>query len=248
MIIGVISTEFEDELLSKPNVKTWQEIVEWCKVKTVYKRQKFLSEQARRPGGRVAALLIDSDEQDKAEDEEPPAWFKDYVNKLDGGNRKPPPRNPRDQNSKKDKAARSPSPRGDRGGNKVRIHFEGCWHCGVNGHSRGQCDLFKKLMADANKNISERSEWKLPEGDKGKYEEAKAKAKATSKKRVNALDGGVADGENTEGDDWSDSVSDIMGSTSTGKRICSLRMSVPPPPAPHSEPRPSRTTLVYKKD
>ena len=200
MILGVIPNEFEDELLSKPNVKTWQEIVEWCKIKTVYKRQKVLSEQARKPGGRVAALLVGPDEpevQDRTDPEEPPAWFKDYINKLDGGNRKPPPRAPR-----------SPSPGGSgsrgaspRGGKPLRIKFEGCWHCGTKGHSRGQCELFKKLMAEANKNISDRTEWKLPEGYKGKYEEAKAKARAASKKRVNALDGGMADGECTEGDD-----------------------------------------------
>ena len=99
-------------------------------------------------------------------------------------------------------------------------------------------------MAEANKNISDRTEWKLPEGYKGKYEEAKAKARAASKKRVNALDGGVADGECTEGDDWSDSDSDIMGSTSGGHRVCALRMNnndseIPPPRAPHREPRPS---------
>ena len=108
-------------------------------------------------------------------------------------------------------------------------------------------------MAEANKNISDRTEWKLPEGYKGKYEEAKAKARAASKKRVNALDGGMADGECTEGDDWSDSDSDIMGSTSGGHRVCALRMSktdseVPPPPAPHREPRPSQSTLVYNGD
>ena len=51
MLLGVIPTEFEDELLSKPYVKSWQEIVQWCKIKTVYKRQKVLAEAARKPSG-----------------------------------------------------------------------------------------------------------------------------------------------------------------------------------------------------
>lgn len=49
MILGVLPSDLEDELLSKPNVKTWQEIVSWCKVKTVYRRQNILAEQARKP-------------------------------------------------------------------------------------------------------------------------------------------------------------------------------------------------------
>ena len=57
MLLGVIPTDFEDELLGNPQIKTWQEIVQWCKVKTVYKRQKLLSEAARRPGHRVNSVL-----------------------------------------------------------------------------------------------------------------------------------------------------------------------------------------------
>ena len=94
MLLGVIPTEFEDELLSKPHLKGWQDIIEWCKVKTVYKRQKLLAEAARKPGGsRVNSLLAETQEQDRlaetepldptpAESAETPAWFKEYVCKL----------------------------------------------------------------------------------------------------------------------------------------------------------------------
>ena len=82
MILGIIPTEYEDELLAKPHIKTWQEIVQWCKLRTVYKRQKVLSEQARRPGGRINQLSqIDVEDDDKpgtdaaAAPTEPPAWF-----------------------------------------------------------------------------------------------------------------------------------------------------------------------------
>ena len=86
MILGLIPSEFEDELLAKPHIKTWQEIVQWCKIKTVYKRQKILAEAARRPGGgRVNSGLAYVESPDQAEgtpaktpdESEPPAWFKD---------------------------------------------------------------------------------------------------------------------------------------------------------------------------
>ena len=63
MILGIIPTEFEDELLSKPHIKTWQDIVQWCKVKTVYKRQRVLAEAARKPSGsRVNSLHTEAKE------------------------------------------------------------------------------------------------------------------------------------------------------------------------------------------
>ena len=40
MLWGVIPSDFEDELLINPHVKSWQDIIQWCKIKTVYKRQK----------------------------------------------------------------------------------------------------------------------------------------------------------------------------------------------------------------
>ena len=57
MLLGVIPADFEDELLANPQVKTWHEMIQWCKIKTIYKRQKILAEQARRPGGRVNSVL-----------------------------------------------------------------------------------------------------------------------------------------------------------------------------------------------
>ena len=91
MILGVIPNEFEDELLAKPHIKGWQESVQWCKIKTVYKRQKILAEATRQPGGtRVNSLHTEAKESDRlaateapaptpAESTEPPAWFKEYI-------------------------------------------------------------------------------------------------------------------------------------------------------------------------
>ena len=51
MLLGIIPSDYEDELSSKPHIQSWQEIMQWCKVKNIYKRQKVLAEAARKPGG-----------------------------------------------------------------------------------------------------------------------------------------------------------------------------------------------------
>ena len=58
MVLAIIPQDFEDELLTSPHNKSWQDIINWCKIKCEYKRQKLLSEAARRPGGRINSLLI----------------------------------------------------------------------------------------------------------------------------------------------------------------------------------------------
>ena len=226
MILGIIPQDLEDELLSKPNVKTWQEIVSWCKVKTVYRRQKVLSEQARKPGGRIASLIVEHEDGAEAPlgptpaeslvgSSTPPSWFQDFINAM----RKENTRKKGDGKGSGNVANAKAKGKGK--GKGIRIHFEGCWHCGDKLHSRGKCPAFQKLMAEANKGISDRNEWKLPVGYSGKYEEAKKRARA--KARVNALDGPSADGEYTE-DEWepSDDDQDVMGPGSNG-RVFALR-------------------------
>ena len=130
LLLGIIPTELEDELLSKPHVKTWQEIINWCKIKTVYRRQKVLSEAARRPGGRINSLIIDhpDDKEDEPEkngsaafdESQPPQWFLDHINALSG---KGKGGGKGDRNSRRDT-------KGGGKGKGVRITFKGCWHCG----------------------------------------------------------------------------------------------------------------------
>ena len=92
----------------------------WCKVKTVYRRQKLLSEQARKPGGRINSLMIEHEEE---EEERPAAsaddlpseatqWLIDHINKLGGAQSKG--------------KGTGKGPRGKGKGKGVRIQFEGC--------------------------------------------------------------------------------------------------------------------------
>ena len=52
MLLGIIPTEYEDEILTRPEVKTWKDIIEFCNRRTIYKRQKALSELTRQGGPR----------------------------------------------------------------------------------------------------------------------------------------------------------------------------------------------------
>ena len=230
MVLGIIPVELEDELLSKPNVKTWQEIINWCKVKTVYRRQKILSEAAKRPGsGRVNSLHAEAREQAEeyrevapqaqaaqaaapADDSQPPEWFREYVNAVKGKG------GGKGASNRRDKGKAEGKSRG------VRIQFSGCWHCGKAGHARGGCTEFQEIMAKFNKGVAKREDWKLPPNYAGKYEVAKKKAKALEKKRVNMLDGGSD--VDTEGE-WEDSDQDIMGSD-LGQACRALRFNQTP--------------------
>ena len=58
MLMGVIPTEYEDEILARPEIATYTDIIEYCKRRTTYKRQKALSELTCWPayGPRINAL------------------------------------------------------------------------------------------------------------------------------------------------------------------------------------------------
>ena len=146
-----------------------------------------------------------------AKPDEPPAWFKDYVNRLEQKGDKPTGPRPHtgDRRSTGDRAK------------SARFIFKGCWHCGKEGHSRNACEQFKKLMADANKGNNDRSSWKLPKGYMGAFEKAKKKAQA-GKRRVNMLDGTVGDDSGTEADEWEDCDEDLMGAN-YGQTLRALR-------------------------
>ena len=152
-----------------------------------------------------------------------PAWFngamQEYINRLDTRARKP-------GGGAAPKAAPGAAADTNRT-KKARFTFIGCWHCGISGHARGGCPAFQKLMADANKGNSNRDTWKLPKGYMGAFEKAKKKALgagAGGKKRVNMLDGTIAEQPDTEGDEWEDSDSDMMGSD-YGQSVRALRVS-----------------------
>ena len=91
MLLQVIPADFEDELLTRPEVDTWQKVMAWCKRKTAYKRTKALAELARKPAtsSRISALLSESPDAGAAEsrpheapDDAPPPWAQTLINAL----------------------------------------------------------------------------------------------------------------------------------------------------------------------
>lgn len=149
--------------------------------------------------------------------EQAPAWFKDYINRLEktkpNGPRPPPfPGGSRSKSADRKK--------------KIRIEFKGCWHCGTDGHPRGGCEILKNIMADATKGNFNRDTWKLPQGYLGAFKKAKEKAHPNAKKRVNMFDGTSGDESGTEADDWEDSDEDLMGSD-YGQTLRAIRRTPP---------------------
>ena len=213
MIMGIIPNDYEDEILVRPEIQSWEQIIEFCQRRTAYKRQKMLSEMTRRGhDGKINSLQSDNDE------EAIPSWAKKMFAMQINNSAPPPPapvaaqRPSRAEREDSTAALRAGSPGGRRAFN-AKFRFAGCWHCGDKGHSRkanpakgiAGCPKFEKLK--------QLHGGKTPEGYKGAYEKARDLAweKAQSKKadkKVNHLD----DDQPDRDDDDEDSRSDVEDS------------------------------------
>ena len=217
MLLGVIPTEFEDEILVRPEVVTYRDIIAFCKNRTIYRRQKALAEITRRSTqGRINSLTPGSEIEDEPSDEKMPSWASMIVNsiaKLGSSVPAPPPPVAGAEIAavqRERQAARKPMANGRKAFN-LKFRFSGCWHCGEEGHSRKAnparqikgCPKFEALKA--------RNGGNPPVGYKGAYEKArdlaweKFRAATPRKDKVNSL-------EDTDDDDDSDIGYDDDGS------------------------------------
>ena len=64
-----------------------------------------------------------------------------------------------------------------------------CYHCGSEKHSRPECEAFNKMMAEANKGITDKKKWRPPAG----YKSAIAKARDALKDKQNSGKGALRD-------------------------------------------------------
>ena len=149
MIMSIIPSEYEDEILVRPEIRTYLDIIEFCKRRATYKRQKHLAELARRPPANLRITALDGrDNNERSDDEDtPPSW----AMKLIAAQSQPPAAHPAKRPPKGPTSsqptgrempgdeiaalARKPAPNGRRAFN-LKCRFEGCWHCGDKGHSR----------------------------------------------------------------------------------------------------------------
>ena len=226
MVMATIPKVLEDELMTKPeHTRSYQEIVAWCRTKCQVIRTRELADFTRRPGApssRVNALgQPDTSEFDpfqasagstdmyplpataqQAVAQEPP-----WVGKLLAAVRQPqrgrsPPKAPTGA------GAQRPAKRGTTPIKRPEgFTFNGCWHCGDEGHSRSggrdgkgkKCPLFAKYLQENNKGVTDRKKMKLPSTYQGKYEKALIAAGGTPR-RLSML----TDENNVDSDDESD--------------------------------------------
>ena len=218
MILGIIPAEYEDEILVRPEIQSYLDIVEFCKKRITYKRQKQLAELTRKPpGDRINHLAEEDDER-----------IPSRAMKLFGGKLKgvvPPPPAPREvpRPSKSEKretsdatdsaaALRSASPSG-RKAFKMKFRFAGCWHCGEKGHRRKANPAKNIAGCPKFDNPKRQNNGKVPEGYKGGYEKARdaawdkfVKSKGSN---INALE---TDGQADDDDEQSE-CSEVDSST-----------------------------------
>ena len=215
MLMGIIPTEYEDEILVRPEIQTYKDIIEFCNRRTTYRRQKQLVELARKPPHAKVNALIDVPVESPVtpDAEKVPSWAQAIILAL--GQNVPPPPSPHsaarpakgDRGRGRGKSPggsrdRTPSPNGRRAFN-LKFRYNGCWHCGKAGHSRKAnpakgikgCPEFEQLKS--------RNGGSPPTGYKGAYEKARDAAweKAQSKKKDSSKVNMLAD---TDDDDDSD--------------------------------------------
>ena len=139
--------------------------------------------------------------------EEPPEWFKNYVESHGNINTVKPPPKPHpaarpDRGRPAARTSRSGSPKGraspgrGRQGNGSRSPSAGpskvvgwdnkCFHCGSNSHGRKDCKLFNDMMAKEN-GSKPKEQWRPPAGYKSALGRARDEQKAQDTKKVAAI-------------------------------------------------------------
>ena len=218
MLLDVIPTDYEDEILVRPEIRTYKDIVMFCNRRSEHKRAKQLAEAVRRPGGgggSIHALTTG--------EELPPAWaLKMFGQQLAPGNgcnvaAPPPPaahpaqrqlRSSPEISAVHQAGARKPAANGRKAFN-MKFRFAGCWHCADPNHSRKAnpdknikgCPKFELLKS---KNAG-----KPPAGYKGAYEKARDEAWEKFRKanpRVNSLETDDSDLEESDSEFEQDGI------------------------------------------
>ena len=232
MILGVIPTEYEDEILVRPEVITHRDIILFCKNRTTYKRQKALAEITRRSTqGRINSLAEDREDVMEESTQLMPTWASAIVNSIAKLNSSMPPpsahtaarpsRVAGDDIAAVQQQARKPMANGRKAFN-LKFRFAGCWHCGEEGHSRKENPARQIKGCAKFEALKKRNDGRPPAGYKGAYEKARdaawEKFRATGpKKLINNL-------EDTDDDDDSDLSYDDDGS------MFALRSTTAPSP------------------
>ena len=216
LFLGLLPKEYEVKL--KPKVakyQNWQSLHQYCKDKLEQFRDQQIADalhgkKSGHTGRRYANALDGTGDQIIAQTgngrhrpgEPQPATvatgpaavptmqdLATMINALGTNARRPPP----------------PGARNQQGGNAARTRkfprffFKGCWECGKEGHSRHECEIWKRLLASNNN--------KPPQGHKGAKDKAYLEWKEKRNAANKAKNGRIASltEDNTEEEDgWSE--------------------------------------------
>ena len=220
-VLAIIPEEIETILTddSHPEVKTWLDIIAFCKKRAYNFRQKSIAKQRVSQGSSIRTLQQPSSEAPAQE--QPPAWAQTFINAVTQG-RKP---SDRPRSVSPSQRPRSPSPSGFKP--KGRFIFKGgCNHCNSKEHQRQACTEFLALKA--------KHGGELPPNYKGAREVAYEKWRNNQKKAADAKTAKKGPGsqralsgvqppakEDTEDEDESDfSESDLPDMANGRPHIC----------------------------
>ena len=69
MAMKTLPSEVESEMLDKPELKTWEQIIEHCRRKFAYKNQKLLASYIKPGTTRITSIQRQEDSDDDDEEE-----------------------------------------------------------------------------------------------------------------------------------------------------------------------------------
>ena len=136
MLVDIIPTSFEDDIITRPEIKTYEPILKYCRDQADYRRVKLLASariENHRVNGKINSLTDDNMpapstqhaecRQDRDLDDEPPAWAKGLIHAITQSKGNSRPRSP--SPAKVPATSRQPSPKlGDRGRKRDSFFFQ----------------------------------------------------------------------------------------------------------------------------
>ena len=136
MVRNILPKEMENELLDHPELKTWEQIIEWCRKKIHYKNQKSLASFLK-PGSTKINSLQQADDSDDDDDDV-----------VKAGQRKSGSKSIDYEKLTECMVAafhRNKSKKDDKDQKPRFVWKGGCHECGGD-HMKASCDKWKQLM------------------------------------------------------------------------------------------------------
>ena len=239
MFLDIIPKELKTEILREPTLQNagHRALAQWCRNRVLVLTSEKMAEvkrkelTARSKIGSLHEAVPTGEGGQPSNPAEAPPWFAQFATQMAAL------RTPAPKAGRKSSPRRSPSP--GRRQNLIDWPPGRCFHCGSDNHTRDKCEKFAKMMAEANKGITNKKDWKPPEGYKSAIAKAreaarasgaKPKAKSAPKKVTALLQDSVAPAEDTASDFSSDEDGDLCALRRLPRSKASIIAKVTPQP------------------